>query len=517
MKTNQLFKLATAGLALFNIALLALPESGQAVEAISPSTSGDNIAYMTVYAGADFGTIDLATGAFTRLGNSDQTLAGLGVANSTLYAASYHTNPGNLYTVNPANGGLTLVGSSAISYDMFGSNTQGLYAMGIDGNLYSINSTTGAATLIGPIGVGFGSWRNLSCNASTLYLANGANLYTLNTTTGAATLVGNMGGPQMGAILLEGGILYGGEETPSFRVDMLDPNTGVATTGPNVTGVSGGVFGGLAPYPLSVPGCVVPPANMISWWPGDGNANDIQGGSNGTLQGATTFVPGEVLQAFSFDGIVDYVLVPDNANQNTGAQITVDAWVLLPNPFPPSVVTVPEIISKHTLNMNDGYRFETSNSPPRSVFNALFIEITTTDGFFDLKVPDVITPGTWQHVAATYDGSAIKLYVNGAEVGSTPATGILVPVTADLTIGECNQAFERRIDEVDLFDRALSQSEIQTIYNAGSAGKCKASPTPTPTPTATPTPTPGGRSTPTPRPRPTPTPRPTSIHARQEK
>ena len=250
MKTNQLFKLATAGLTLFNIALLASPESGQAVEAVSPSTSGDNIAYMTIYAGADFGTIDLATGAFTRLGNSGLTLAGLGVVNSTLYATNIHTLPGNLYTVNPANGSLTLVGSSAISYDMFGSNTQGLYAIGDDANLYSINAATGAATLIGPIGVGFGSWRNLSCNASSLYLANGPNLYTLNTTTGAATLVGNMGGPQMGAILLEGGILYAGEETPSFRVDMLDPNTGVATTGPIVTGASGGVFGGLAPYPL---------------------------------------------------------------------------------------------------------------------------------------------------------------------------------------------------------------------------------------------------------------------------
>jgi hypothetical protein len=250
MKTNQLFKLATAGLTLFNIALLAAPESGQAMEAISPGTSGDNIAYMTIYTGADFGSIDLATGAFTRLGNSGLTLAGLGVANSTLYATNIHTLPGNLYTVNPANGGLTLVGSSAISYDMFGSNTQGLYAIGVDTNLYSINSTTGAATLIGPIGVGFGSWRNLSCNASTLYLANGANLYTLNTTTGAATLVGDMGGPQMGALLLEGGILYAGEETPSFRVDTLDPDTGVATTGPLVTGASGGVFGGLAPYPL---------------------------------------------------------------------------------------------------------------------------------------------------------------------------------------------------------------------------------------------------------------------------
>ena len=139
--------------------------------------------------------------------------------------------------------------------------------------------------------------------------------------------------------------------------------------------------------------CVTPPPDMISWWPGDGNANDIQDGNNGTLQGATTFVPGEVLQAFSFDGTDDYVLVPHNANQNTGAQITLDAWVLLPNPFPPSVVTAPEIISKHTLNMSDGYRFEIINSPPRSVFNALYIEITTTDGFFDIEVPDAITLG----------------------------------------------------------------------------------------------------------------------------
>jgi hypothetical protein len=504
MKTNQLFKLATAGLTLFNIALLAPPESGQAVEAISPRTSGDNIAYMTVYSSADFGTIDLATGAFTPLGNSGQTLAGLGVVNSTLYAPSYHTNPGNLYTVNPANGDLTLVGSSAISYDMFGSNTQGLYAIGTDANLYSINSTTGAATLIGPIGVSFGSWRNLSCNASVLYLANGANLYTLNTTTGAATLIGNMGGPQVGAMLLEGGILYAGEETPNFRVDMLDPNTGIATTGPNVTGVSSGVFGGLAPYPLPVPGCVMPPANLISWWPGDGNANDIQNGNNGTLQGGATFAPGKIEQAFSFSSTSDDVLVPHSDNQNTGAQISVDAWVLVPNSF--SGTTTLHIVNKQTPNVNDGYRLEIVNAGQP---NALNFEIITGDGLFFIQVQDVITPGVWQHLAGTYDGLTLRIYVNGVEVGNSPASGSILPVTGDLMIGlETGQSTPWLLDEVDLFDRALSQSEIQEIYNAGSAGKCKASATPTPTPTATPTPTPGGRSTPTPRPRPTPAPRP---------
>jgi hypothetical protein len=58
-----------------------------------------------------------------------------------------------------------------------------------------------------------------------------------------------MGGPEMGAMLQEGGILYGGENTPGFSVDTLNPTTGAATTGPAVTGTSSSFFA-LAPNPL---------------------------------------------------------------------------------------------------------------------------------------------------------------------------------------------------------------------------------------------------------------------------
>jgi hypothetical protein len=64
--------------------------------------------------------------------------------------------------------------------------------------------------------------------------------------------------------------------------------------------------------------CVPPPANMVSWWPGDGNANDIQDGNNGTLQNGATFAPGEVQQAFSLDGDDDRIDVADNPNINPG-------------------------------------------------------------------------------------------------------------------------------------------------------------------------------------------------------
>ena len=49
-------------------------------------------------------------------------------------------------------------------------------------------------------------------------------------------------------------------------------------------------------------GCVAAPSGMVSWWPGDGNADDIVDGSPGTLQGGATFAPGMVGQAFSFPG-----------------------------------------------------------------------------------------------------------------------------------------------------------------------------------------------------------------------
>ncbi len=213
------------------------------------TANADPIAYMGTDTG-EFGTIDLTTGSFSLLGNSGQTLAGMAVAGGELFASAYHTALGTLFTVDPANGTLTTLGNSDVNIDDFGSTTSGLYAVGVNGNLYSFNATNGAATLIGPTGIGFGSWRGLSTNSSTLYFADGIDLYTLNTSTGAATLVGDMGGGvEIGALLAEGGVLYGGEEVPSLQIDTLDPATGLATSGPPLAGATGHFYA-LAPNPI---------------------------------------------------------------------------------------------------------------------------------------------------------------------------------------------------------------------------------------------------------------------------
>jgi PEP-CTERM motif-containing protein len=209
------------------------------------TASADDYAYATED-GGNFGTIDLNTGVYSNLGSSGQDLAGLALENGTLFGSSYEAGTGSLYSVNRANGTLTLVGTSSVDYYDFGSTTTGLYSIDTSGNLYSINATTGAATLIGATGLAHSGWNNLSSNASSLYFANGTNFYTINTSTGAATLIGGTGGQQLGALTAVGGTLFGGENSPSLAVATVNVLTGFTTTGAGVTGTGAAAFFGIA-------------------------------------------------------------------------------------------------------------------------------------------------------------------------------------------------------------------------------------------------------------------------------
>jgi Concanavalin A-like lectin/glucanases superfamily/Fibronectin type III domain len=242
------------------------------------------------------------------------------------------------------------------------------------------------------------------------------------------------------------------------------------------------VYGSNMPPPIgpllstnpSPAACIAPPSGLVGWWPGDGNANDIIGGNNGVLHGGVTFGPGEVGQAFSFNGTNGEVVVPHNPNQNTGGQITIDAWV-----YPTSAGHGRTIFQKRSPSNVGGYVFETTGSP-FGPDNGLQFGVWIAGTLRGFQTPaNILFAGSWQHVAATFNGTAMKVYVNGIERASnTSASGVIDPVTDPVVIGlnvvyPVSHAWDGFIDEVELYNRALAGSEIQAIFNAGSAGKCK--------------------------------------------
>lgn len=121
----------------------------------------------------------------------------------------------------------------------------------------------------------------------------------------------------------------------------------------------------------------------------------------------------------------------------------------------------------------------------------------------DLTVTTTITPGNWYYAVATFDGTTRSIYVNGSLIGSDTPTGHNVTTSGNLTVGVTNSTeyFDGDIGDVQIFDRAITSTEILQNYNSfvkrynGTNTEICLTPfycsvTPTPTPESTPTPTP---------------------------
>jgi len=223
--------------------------------------------------------------------------------------------------------------------------------------------------------------------------------------------------------------------------------------------------------------CVIPPEGLVSWWDGDAvsetTAFDIQNGNDGKRVGGVSFVPGRVGDAFTFTGSGnDYVRVPNHTSLEP-ASVTVDAWVRADS----SPGSSRYIVAKGAQECKAAsYALYTRGK------GLHFYVFNPTDGgrVSPGVRPEMIWDGNWHHIAGTYDGSSVRLYVDGAEVGSGTSTTISIGYGLssddDLIIGQytgtCSLPFIGEIDEVEIFNRALEASEIQDIYLAGSAGKC---------------------------------------------
>jgi len=235
-----------------------------------------------------------------------------------------------------------------------------------------------------------------------------------------------------------------------------------------VTNAFGAVTSRVASLLVAGPGtnCVSAPAGLIGWWPGEGNANDVIGGNNGTPVNGVSFAPGKAGQAFSFNGANQYVsIVTTNALAGT---FSLEFWMM-----PMNLNSTLGVIGSrgpsdgsYDMQLNGG-------SIHGDIGNGSSWITTSADAAYSFSV------GNWYHIASVVTQTNYAIYINGIVVGSG-TYAFSHPLLFDANhlleigyLGNYGEYMNGLMDEVSVYNRALSYDEIVEIYLAGAYGKCE--------------------------------------------
>jgi len=239
------------------------------------------------------------------------------------------------------------------------------------------------------------------------------------------------------------------------------------------------VFAWLAVPTSTQADCTSPPSGLVGWWPGDGNADDIVNGNNGTLQNCTTFASGEVAQSFSLDNGTNYafVLVGDPVPPSLQIQneITLSAWIYVTQYPAPSTLGLivgsqfDSAVAGATIFLDGRTNPDGQPSPPGH------IHFQIGDGGWHVTNVNAQVPlNQWVHIVATRRANEdAKVYYDGVlqSLTSVPWSGSISYNGAWFAIGrqkDLGRPFTGLIDEVQIYDRALTAGEVLTLYNGGS-------------------------------------------------
>jgi len=220
---------------------------------------------------------------------------------------------------------------------------------------------------------------------------------------------------------------------------------------------------------------------VVSYWPFDEGSGDIAydavNDNNGTLTNMSPpdcWVSGKFGNALSFDGTDDYVNSGATVDNTIATGATLEAWIK------PAGKQNGGIISNDlTYSTKKGYDFFLW--APHDPYGRLYIDFGNGSalGRTWWAIPDAGWYNQWHHVAATWDGSTVKLYVDGSEVGTAASlSGNYSDPTKDTLIGGINYGatlpycpFNGLIDEVGVWNRALTADEVAALrVGVGSVG-----------------------------------------------
>ena len=198
------------------------------------------------------------------------------------------------------------------------------------------------------------------------------------------------------------------------------------------------------------------PAGLVGAWsfdePSGPTVADASGrGNPGTISGATRNASGRFGGALAFDGVNDMVTVSDAASLDLTTGMTLEAWV---NPSALGSAWRTAMLKEggglsYALYAHDG-----------AGHSAGYIDQGTDR---DVVSPAALPLNAWSHLAMSYDGTTMRLYVNGAQVATRAQTGAIVASTGPLRFGGNSvwgEWFAGRLDELRVYNRALTAAEV---------------------------------------------------------
>jgi hypothetical protein len=210
------------------------------------------------------------------------------------------------------------------------------------------------------------------------------------------------------------------------------------------------------------------------WRLGEANGATTATARSGTPNGTYTNSPtlgvgslvGDTDTAASLDGVDDYINFGDNFDYSGTASFTTEFWI---NPTA-ATASYRRILSKEESG-GRGWHYEldnnTAGTPNRVYFcreDASNVDDCASTGSTGLQA------GTWYHIVSTYDGSNLRIYINGSLIATTPSTRSIENHTLPLRLGSGSSGADFLggvVDEVAIYSSALSLARIQAHYNAG--------------------------------------------------
>jgi hypothetical protein len=180
----------------------------------------------------------------------------------------------------------------------------------------------------------------------------------------------------------------------------------------------------------------------------------------GTLSNAAWTTAGKNGKALSFNGTNSYVSAADANDLDLTNGMTLEAWV---NPLSLTSGGWNMIVMKEGSATTLAYSLYANDGNP---WPSITVRVGTADR--EAIGTSALPLNTWTHLAATYDGANLRLYVNGVQVGVLAQTGNMLVSTRTLRIGGNSvwgEYFDGTIDDVRIYNRALTATEIQTDMN----------------------------------------------------